>query len=291
MLRLLIAGGLGNQLFQYAAVRAQAKRLGVALALDPLFQQQRAPQDRYSFWLPTLPIRAQILRYPHSGPLSAHAALPRVYRRTVRPLLWRRYDQPLWTEDPRFFRIRPQTIVQGYFQSLFYLVPRDEEILSEVDPRRIAPKEAREFARTIEGGRYVSVHVRRGDYVSDPALSPVFGRLDYASYLGAAMALMRKKAGRASFLVFSDDIEWCKGSGIFGRDSEFVQTDSFGPNPAIDLLFMAVCRHHIIANSSYSWWAAWAYLNEEKICILPKEWTADRSTQSLGLSCRHWFCL
>lgn len=293
MLRLIPAGRLGNQLIQYVAVRAQAKRMGVDLEIDPLYFDRNRSADSYTFWLETLPIRARIIRYSSSGPLAAHGLAQRAYRKLVQPLFWHRYRQPLWAEDERFFHIRPRTIVSGHFQSLFYLLPRDEEIMAEVDLWKAAPPQAVAHARAIAEGGFVSVHVRRGDTVfqqNEAKTLPIW-QPDYLAYVGAAMDLIRSKIGRCRFLVFSDDIEWCKQAGVFGRDCEFLETNQYGENPAIDLLFMSVCSHHIVANSSYSWWAAWAVPNDEKICVLPKNWTRQDTTQALGLLHPTWIAL
>lgn len=287
MIRLLISGGLGNQLFQYAAVRAQAKRIGAELAIDPLFHQQSAPHNSYSLWLQTLPIRARIIKYQKVGPLSAHGIINRGYRKFVRPAFWHRYTQPRWGEDRNFFDIPARTIVSGDFQSLFYLMPRDEEILSEISLWEVMTSEAAALARSIEAGRFVSLHVRRGDYLK----YPIFNHIDYCQYASAAMDLIRQKLGKVTFLVFSNDVDWCKKSNMFGKDCEFMEANQFGPNPAIDQLFMSVCSHHIIANSSYSWWAAWANFNEEKICIAPRNWVRNYETRTLGLAYPTWITL
>jgi len=286
VIRLLAAGGLGNQLFQYAAVRAQAKRLAVDMEIDLLFYDPATPHQ-YSFWLESLPIRARIARYPRSGPLAAHGLARRAYRKLLTPLFWRRYQQPARAKDPRFFQITDRTIVSGYFQSLFYLVPRDEEILAELSLWHAAPPAATELARSIAGVEYVSLHIRRGDAVSHPE----FGHLDSTCYAGAAMDLVRNKLGRARFLVFSDDIEWCKRSGVFSADCEFMAPNRFGDNPAIDLLLMSLCSHHIVANSTYSWWAAWAQFRPDKICVIPRMWTTSLTAESLGLIHPNWFVL
>lgn len=290
-IRLIAAGRLGNQLIQYVAVRAQAKRAGAELEIDLQYLQAEL-SDSFAFWLETLPIKARVIRYPKKGLGAAHGIPLRAYRKLIQPLLWKRYDQPLWSQDKKFFDVGPGTMVTGYFQSLFYLLPRDEEVMSDVDLRAAASSEALSFADTIERTGFVSIHVRRGDAVwqqgeSDtlPAWQP-----DYLTYVEAAMDLVRRKVERPKFLIFSDDIEWCKTVSIFGRDCEFVEPDRFGRNPAIDMLFMSVCRHHIIANSTFSWWAAWVR-PEDKICILPKQWTARDTTQALGLVCPGWIAL
>jgi hypothetical protein len=276
------------------AVRGQAKRLGVEMEIDRRFyEQDDASESSFAFWLDTLPIRARIIGYPGSGLLSAHGIFWRAYRKTVEPWRWHTYTQPLWALDESFFEIQPWTIISGNFQSLLFLLPRDEEILAEVDLWKAAPPQAVDKARSIAQGRFASVHVRRGDAVWRKGESdslPVW-QDDYLSYVKAAMDLIRKKAGQVTFLIFSDDIEWCKQMACFGTDCEFLESDQFGDNPAIDLLLMSACSHHIVANSTYSWWAAWATANERKICILPRMWTPKDTTEALRLVYPGWLVL
>jgi hypothetical protein len=293
LIRLVIAGRFGNQLFQYAAARAQAKRLGVDLEIDTLFCSRGAVGDSFSFWLDALPIKARVINYPASGPRSAHSLLQRSCRKMVRPLFWHRYVQPMWENDSRFFAIRPRTIVSGYFQSLFYLLPRDDEILGELSLWSVATPDVTQYAQSIARQSTVSVHVRRGDAVRRQGESdslPVW-QSSHVAYFETAMDLIRGKIANPTFLIFSDDIDWCKHAGIFGKDCDFIQTDRFGDNPAIDLLLMSNCRHHILTNSTYSWWAAWAALDDDKVCILPKKWTSKHATAELGLVYRSWIAV
>lgn len=293
LIRLAVSGRFGNQLFQYAAARAQAKRLGVDLEIDTLFCSHGAAGDSFSFWLDTLPIKARAIRYPASGARSAHGLLQRSYRKIVRPLFWNHYEQPMWQNDRRFFAIRPQTVVSGYFQSLFYLLPRDDEILAELGLWSVATAEIKQYAQAIARQATVSVHVRRGDAVwrqGESDTLPVW-QSSHVAYFEAAMDLIRAKIANPTFLIFSDDIDWCKQAGFFGKDCEFIETNRFGGNPAIDLLLMSNCRHHIMTNSTYSWWAAWATLDDDKICILPKKWTPKHATAELDLVYRHWITL
>lgn len=108
----------------------------------------------------------------------------------------------------------------------------------------------------------VSIHVRRGDYVNHP----FYVDLTKTSYYEDAMDLFPD----AEFLVFSDDIEWCKEQPIF-QGCEF----SEGKSEVDDLNLMASCKHNIIANSSFSWWAAWLNPNPNKKVVAPKAWHPD----------------
>jgi hypothetical protein len=291
LIRLVIAGRFGNQLFQYAAVRAQAKRLGVGLEIDLQFCSRSPDGASFSFWLDTLPIKARIIDYPVSGPAAAESALQRGYRKLIRRLFWQRYVQPTWTEDGAFFAIRPWTVVSGYFQSLFYLLPRDDEILAELSLWAVATPQIEANARALARETSVSVHVRRRDALVDHAARLPNWQPGHVAYFDNAMQLMRRKVAHPTFFIFSDDIEWCKQAAIFRKDCEFVAANGFGDNPAIDLLLMSNCRHHIVTNSSYSWWAAWSTLDDDKICILPTKWTPKDATADLGLVHRNWITL
>jgi Glycosyl transferase family 11 len=291
LIRLLIAGRFGNQLFQYAAARAQAKRLGVGLEIDLQFCARSPVGDSFAFWLDTLPIKARVISYPASGIGSANGLLQKSYRKIVRPIFWKRYVQPLWEQDSRFFAIEPWTIVSGYFQSLFYLMPRDEEILDELSFWSLATPKIKDFAASLARETSVSVHVRRGDAVINYGDRLPVWQAGHVDYFENAMRLMRSRIARPKFYIFSDDIAWCRQTPIFGNDCEFVTPNQFGDHPAIDLLIMSHCRHHIVTNSSYSWWAAWMTLDDDKICILPSKWTPNDTTAGLGLVYRNWITL
>jgi hypothetical protein len=291
LIRLVVAGRFGNQLFQYAAVRAQAKRLGVDLEIDLQFCNCGPSRDSFSFWLDSLPIKARVIDYPASGPGSANSLLQKGYRKLIRPLFWHRYVQPTWQRDSAFFAIRPRTLVSGYFQSLFYLMPRDDEILDELSLWNVATPQVKACAQALARETSVSVHVRRGDALVNHGDRLPDWQPGHIAYFDNAMQLMRKKLTRPTFFVFSDDIDWCRQAPIFGNDCEFFAANKFGDNPAIDLLLMSNCRHHIVTNSSYSWWAAWMTLDDDKICVLPSRWTPKDATDEVGLVYRNWITL
>lgn len=119
------------------------------------------------------------------------------------------------------------------------------------------------FGTHIEPSEYVSIHVRRGDYVNNP----FYVDLTQSSYYKDAM----NKFPTMKFLIFSDEINWCK-SRFIGEEYEFCEEKD--PIKAMNL--MAGCKHNIIANSSFSWWAAYLNPNPNKIVVAPKAWYADR---------------
>jgi hypothetical protein len=118
------------------------------------------------------------------------------------------------------------------------------------------------FGQSIYPVDQVAIHVRRGDYVNNP----FYVDLMDTDYYEEAMALFPQE----KFLVFSDNIEWCKQQPIFSK-CEF----SEGNDEITDLNLMAGCKHQIIANSSYSWWAGYLNPNKEKKVVYPSRWYTD----------------
>lgn len=154
--------------------------------------------------------------------------------------------------------------LSGYFQSEKYFADQREGVI-----KALAPAFTMQTYNPDEGKNYVSLHVRRGDYLEKPECHPVLiGNMDY--YVSAMNYF--KKRGWHRFVVFSDDMEWCKQ--VFTKErfvgSRFIY--SINQSPIEDLQSMKACAHHIIANSSFSWWGAWLNENPDKIVIAPKRW-------------------
>lgn len=113
-----------------------------------------------------------------------------------------------------------------------------------------------------DSNSFVSIHVRRGDYVNNP----FYVDLTKTDYYQRAISMFPD----SKFLVFSDDIEWCKE---YFKGNKFFFSER--NNELEDMNLMAACEHNIIANSSFSWWAAYLNKNTCKEIIAPKEWYAD----------------
>lgn len=212
-------GWLGNQMFQYAATYALARRRGVECCF---------PMNR-----------------PNLHELFKLSAVAKwLGNRGVR------YDEPHFHHDPEFWNLPDGTELHGYFQSEKYFAPYAEDI-------------RREFA-LYNVGRYngwVSVHVRRGDYLSFPDHHPPCT----VDYYREAMS----RFPGARFMVFSDDPGWCLLNLKSLGNVEIVT----GNPPIVDMHMMAQCREgHVIANSSFSWWGAWLDPNPDKKVIAPARW-------------------
>jgi len=131
-------------------------------------------------------------------------------------------------------------------------------------------KENKKMLKRINNSNSVCLHVRRDDYVSNPLLQKYHGNLT-PEYYNKAINSICDRVNDPEFFIFSDEPEWCKRNIITNRPHTYV--DINGPDKAPeDLRLMSACNHFIIANSSFSWWAAWFAEKAGTIIIAPKRW-------------------
>lgn len=131
----------------------------------------------------------------------------------------------------------------------------------------------------------VSLHIRRGDYITSKITNKFHGTC-CLGYYKKAMKLINKKVKNPKYFVFSDDIYWVKKN--LEIKNAFYVDDNVGDKSYIDMQLMSMCKHNIIANSSFSWWAAWLNNNPNKIVIAPKKWFNDPGMDTTDLISEEW---
>jgi Glycosyl transferase family 11 len=278
-------GGLGNQLFQYAAGRALALHHGVDLEIDTWHFGAQPEAGARPLLLHKLGLPARWRLYPSAGLRAPHSLPNRVYRRLVRPISRTVVRDDAGMTGEMFFAMSPNSLLHGYFQSLRYLGPFADRIRHEVALEPIASPQAVEFGRRLKGRFNCAIHIRRGDYVSNP----FFDIVDWSTYLPAAIDYMGKSATGARFIVFSDDPEWCRCHPLL--KSAIIHDPS--PSSTADAMYlMTLCSHHIISNSSYGWWGAYlANPPEAGRVVAPPQWFRGHFTSELGLCAPGWHLL
>ena len=146
----------------------------------------------------------------------------------------------------------------------------ESELRRELVPRQPLEGNNLEMVRRITSSRAVSVHIRRGDYVSNPITRAYHG-LCGPDYYSRAVEQISNTVDSPNFFVFSDDKAWAKENFDSGFQTTFVSINDDNQDYA-DLSLISMCRHHIIANSSFSWWGAWLCNDPGKIVIAPRDW-------------------
>lgn len=264
MLRIVLLGRTGNHLFQYALGRVLAEKHGVPLVLDASWFNAGGWSEVSHFL--NLPIRAKVVRRFSLG--------ARALRNWTGKHYWEYGSFPVLKEpvgdqsfDPRFLEAPANCMLFGYFQSPLYFQSISElyrEELKHLFANAVPPPDA--LRRKLEAPSSVAVHVRRGDYLIHPALA-----VCDLSYYHDSIRSMRESLYRPRFYIFSDDPGWCRAE-FRDEDQEVVDTGSAGLNPLHDLHLMSFASHHIIANSTYSWWAAWLGDKPGQQVIMPDRW-------------------
>lgn len=163
--------------------------------------------------------------------------------------------------------------LQGYWQSEKYFLNVKNEILKDFKFKSFDDIKNINLMNIIKKNNSTSIHIRRGDYLNQENRK-FYGGICNDNYYLSAINLIKKKVDRPLFIVFSNDIEWCKKffNNKF-KDDKFIYVDwNKGENSYKDMQLMSICDNNIIANSSFSWWGAWLNAKDEKIVIAPSKW-------------------
>lgn len=264
-----ITSGLGNQLFQYALARHLALKNESSLYFDLRFyRSEYARETSRSFKLDQFNIEFREIDRPVELGIKASKLFP---SRTFKPF-FRTIQEPHYHFDPKVLEARePFLNLKGYWHSERYFKPSEDVIRKELQFKNTKGRYFDHYRQEIQhAGNAVSVHVRRGDYVHHPEFSQTFGFIGLA-YYERAMQILESRIPACTFFIFTDDKPWVLENFPEGRNYVFVDVD--GSNADLDdLHLMKLCRHHIIANSSYSWWGAWLNEGPEKVVVAPEKW-------------------
>ena len=266
-----LAGGLGNQMFQYAAGRAIAGRLKCALRLD----LSGFGKDRLrSYALDAFDIKAvpagdaEVARLRKRERLLPGFVRRALARRGLRPDP-RVFREPHWHYSPAVDTLRAPVLIIGYWQSPRYFSGIRTELSKTFRPTAPLSDYSAGLRRHIKASEAVAVHIRRGDYVTNPSAARRMGLCD-VDYYRHAVDLLTRLVPQARFYLFSDDAAFVREAFSFVPNQTIV--DGNGDRAVEDMMLMRDCTHHIIANSSFSWWGAWLGEDERKIVVAPRRW-------------------
>jgi len=289
MIIVRLMGGLGNQLFQYAAGKSLAEHHNTELKLDI---NTYLEDDLRSYELKHFAVSAKIASSQEINDLLHKNRLPgfrRIAARTeaAKPYYRRsKYDEPHFHYDRNFFEALKNVYLRGYWQSECYfrnisaIIRREYQVIHPLKDRNA------ELAEMLQNSNSVSIHVRRGDYVTDEKTHRFHGISRQRYYL-RCIEWIENKVNNPVFFVFSDDIPWTKAH--LKTSPSLVFADHNTPGTACeDLRLMSLAKHHIIANSSFSWWSAWLCQNPGKIVVAPRQWFNASTHDTKDLIPRGW---
>jgi hypothetical protein len=193
----------------------------------------------------------------------------------------REYYEKHYCYEPRFSSILPQTRLIGYFQNELYFAEFRDLLREEI---RLAVPTSPQFvnlAKSIDSTeRPVSIHLRRGDFISNPDTRAFHGTCQFDYYKKAIRIIEGLDSTTPTYFVFSDDRR--EAMKLFENVKSVIFVETPLDSPWEDLFLMANCRDNILANSSLSWWASWLNLNPEKLMVAPRRWVSPEAMRQLN---------
>ena len=285
-----ILGGLGNQMFQYAFAYALSKKKGAEIKLD--ISGFKA-YDLRAYELNLFDISLEIAKIEEANRLKykEENLLQKIVRKVRRKGLLLSdsyYREPHFNFDEKVFDLE-NVYCDGYWQSEKYFKEYRYELLKEFTLKKDLSKQSQVYKNEIVKTESVSLHIRRGDYVTNEHTNSVHGTCSLA-YYREAILLMKSKLSNPSFYIFSDDLQWARKNFNFIENITIIELDKEIPDHE-EMMLMSLCKHNIIANSSFSWWGAWLNQNPNKMVIAPFKWFNDTSKDTSDLIPEIWICL
>ncbi len=281
MIVVKIRGGIGNQLFQYAIGRVLSIHLNKKLFFDiNYYSNQKKSDTRRFFMLDNFNINYDY--YDYILPDSVFNLAKKLKIDTFRTLNFIHYIE---SETINFNELLNSSTNQniylyGYWQSYLYFKDYLNFIFEELTPKSSLNCSSQNLInKIIESENSTSIHIRRGDYINNINASQINGIIPL-SYYYSALKIIQEKYNSIEIFVFSDDFDWVKNNFKHSDNVTFVNCNISEVDSWQDIVIMSHCKHHILANSTFSWWGSLIsckYFDGDRICIAPKRWFINES--------------
>jgi hypothetical protein len=297
MILVELNGGLGNQMFQYAAGRSLQVQTGLPLLLDTSILDYGLVGKGYTKRAYEIGLFQNVKAERYSRPIfqigEGYNKVSAVQFKALKffDTYFRGFET--WNEtqliqEPQDEPFPKRIKLEGYFQSQKYFQDSRSVLLADFEFPVVSDDKNKETIQQIaKSSSTVSLHVRRSDYLT--AVHKDNHPVCSVQYYEEALSVLKARVGDVRCVVFSDDIPWAKENLQFlGADGIFVSHNS-GSSSYEDMRLMSLCSHNIIANSSFSWWGAWLNRSPEKIVIAPAQWFGSKEkTKNLEITPNEW---
>lgn len=267
MIVVRILGGLGNQMFQYAYAKALEQRdYSVKLDITP-FKKYKLHGGYH------------LDQFHIDLPAASSFELIR-----AKSNVFRTFKEKSLLFNESFLQLPKSGYVKGYFQTERYFESIRSTLLNQFRLKPTLSPKAKDFEKEIQSTtNSCSLHIRRGDYISNSSAQVVHGSASL-DYYQKAVDHIQQVDSNVQFFIFSDDIAWVK-ENLKINNQTYVEVNGL---PHEDMYLMSLCSHNITANSSFSWWGAWLNQNDEKVVISPNQWFVSKENE---VACKSWIKL
>jgi hypothetical protein len=292
MIVVKLKGGIGNQMFQYAIGKSLACRNDSNIILD-MTHFSRSINREFSLYAFSLsPVTTKISKLAYCFPFLPCKRLSRTINKMGQMAgllkIVNESENMKFNFQKEVLNLKGNIYLDGYWQNEKYFKGIEDVIRRDFIFKKGVEKKNIKLLNLIKETNSVSVHVRRGDYINHPRFENL--SIDYYK---KSIETISKKIQNAKFFFFSDDISWIKRNIEFSNDFYFIDCNN---KDYEDLCLMTKCKHHIIANSSFSWWGAWLGENKKKIIIAPQKWLTDfgkkkNKIKKIEIVPEKWICI
>jgi len=291
MIVVKILGGLGNQLFQYAFGKAIENKTGNKVYYDVKDLKTNYKLRKFSIAYFNVKIDTGNECDMEALKSSFNKIVFKIYQLSGGRMIPKRklkyYSQTRFLFDETVFSLSDNVYLNGYWQSERYFNDIKELIKSEFTLLDTLNADKLIISKQIDNSNSVSIHIRRGDYINVPANKKLYHSCSL-QYYEDAINYISARLANPLFFIFSDDISWAKDNLNGNYNLVFMNP---GNEDYEDLTLMSRCKHNIIANSTFSWWAAWLNSADDKMVIAPKQWFVNNSRSTVDLLPQNWITL
>ncbi|MDN3658332.1 alpha-1,2-fucosyltransferase [Ferruginibacter paludis] len=282
-----LQGGLGNQMFQYALGRHLAVLNNAKLHVDTHYLNARRPRKNFTFRtldLDIFNIEINVAPVPVSKKYGSHKSIfTKIINRCIQPKPLRLIAEKEFNFNPSVLSLSDNVYLTGYWQSEYYFTGIEQIIRKDFVLKLPLPEHIQNLRAEIETANAVCLHVRRGDFVN----TTMHGTLGM-EYYSEAVRLIKEKILNPVFYIFSDDINWCKKNIVTQGTAVYVDDEFAAEKARGHFSLMTACKHFIIPNSSFGWWAAWLGSYNDKIVIAPKIWFHNSKWDTKDIVPKNW---
>jgi hypothetical protein len=283
MIIVKLKGGLGNQMFQYAAGRVLASNNKQALLIDT-----GKYTENYHTDLGLLKLKISDDTRPATESEIKSVKNPYGLFSEILSFIDQKMFRNFYVDEHlSMLKFKKDShYLEGYFQSEKNFIEIRPLLLEELSLKKeYVSTEVQKMSQEIYENNSISVHIRRGDYSNNTKTSLYHG-LCSVEYYQSSIDFISGKVENPVFYIFSDSTEWVKNNLNLPENSTIVSDNGFSAEQ--DLYLMSQCKHNIIANSSFSWWGAWLNTNPEKIIIAPKNWLRNGDGPHKNIIPKSW---
>lgn len=285
-----LMGGMGNQMFQYAFAKYLAIKHNVPVKLDTRFLLDRSPKGANfvfrNFDLDIFNLSVEVATDAEITSLT-HRTGHELTNRVINKLIGRKKNhvfEPHFHFSEKCFLAGSNSYLEGYWQSEKYFKPIEGLLRAKDFSFTSAMSSmATELGNTIQSSNSVCVNIRRGDFVTNG-----FHGTKGVDFYSNAELVIGSELNDPHYFVFSDEMDWCTENITFAGKVTYVGHEYAGFKFQDYIRLMAMCKHFIIPNSSFAWWAVWLNDNKNKMVVAPKKWFNNPAWETHDLIPDEW---